>query len=745
MKRVLLAAFGGLGLVAAEAALAAEEILPEIEVTTDRTEEQDSQDTPLAVSVLDGETLRRSDVTDFAGIAQRTPGLTVSGYNQGQITPYIRGIGSNEDGAGGDGSVGVFLDDVYLGRGTALAADLFDLDRVEVLRGPQGTLYGRNVVGGAIRLITRQPDEQPMQRVEASLGNLDFRQARFALSGPVGESRVYGSLSGMFKQRDGYLVAVDGTEQLGQDRRGVRGELAFYPTNQTEVRFSADLSTLDESGPNRHLEGYLNDTIIRPLNPEVANDIRRSYELDPGREEGRFGGIALHVDQELGWATLASITALRRSDMQVDDVYRYDNEALLSSPGFIPYKTPITHGSNYYDENADQFSQEFRLSDGGGNAEHDVMHWQAGLYFLRESVFRQEDFDFDAILDRGVELEGGKGTTDQDNVTRSYAAFGQATYPLDKQWSLTAGARYTRDHKEITQAGTKGGSFILEDYRVSGDDAWGRLTPKLSLDYRPAEQLLSYLSYSRGYKSGGYQGQAPTAVAAATAFEPEVADSYELGVKWEREDRRLRLNAAAFYIDYRNLQVNELFSPVEAPVGDIGVLMTFNAADARSRGFELEGAMIPAAGWTLAGSYAFLDATYTDFQLPSDLGFRFTNPEDRSGNRLRNAPRHTASLSVDYLHALADGGELDTRLEYQFQSKNYLDSANTDASAIPAYGLVNLRSAWRPTKQLEIAGWIHNLLDEDYLLHANLVRENVLVVPGLPRTFGVTLSYDFSL
>jgi iron complex outermembrane recepter protein len=714
------------------------ETLAPILVTAERLGEEDPQTVPLAVTALDGETLRKDGITDLNGVAQRTPGLTVTNFNVGHPYIYIRGIGSNEDGAGGDGSVGVFLDEVYIGRTAGLAADLFDLDRVEVLRGPQGTLYGRNVVGGAINLITRKPDDRPIRNLELSLGNLDYQQARFTLSGPVGDGEVYGSLSGAFKRRDGYLESVTTDDlHLGQDRQGLRGQVVFYPTQATEVRLSADYAELDESGPNRHLLGYFNDQVIRPLNADAADDLHKTYETATGYAEGRFGGLALHLTHELDWASLTSITAVRGSDLQVDDAYAYDYNALFSSPGFVPFVTSITFGSNFFDEQAEQFSQEFRLSGGSPQG----LQWLGGLYYFRESTQRQEYFDLDVLLAPGVVYEGGKGVSDQDNTTQSYALFGQLGYALDEQWGLTGGARYTQDRKEISQAATKGGFLFLEDYEVTADDEWGRLTPKLSLDYRPSDELFGYLSYSRGYKSGGYQGQAPVAVAAQTPFDPEIADSYELGVKWQ--DSRMRLSATAFYIDYQDMQVMELFSPADAPVGDVGVLMTFNAADARSQGVELEWMLIPAAGWTLWGSYAYLDATYTDFQVPSDIGFRFTNPVDRSGNRLRNAPRHSLDLGLGYEHRLSDGGVIDTRLEYLYQSKNFQEPSNQEFSAVPAYDLWNLRVAWRPTEGLELAAWVQNLLDEDYLLHNYPVNQNGLGTPAPPRTFGLTLNYNF--
>jgi iron complex outermembrane receptor protein len=230
---------------------------------------------------------------------------------------------------------------------------------------------------------------------------------------------------------------------------------------------------------------------------------------------------------------------------------------------------------------------------------------------------------------------------------------------------------------------------------------------------------------------------------AARPFDQELANSFELGLKWSSQDQRLRLRTALFHTDYQDLQVLELFSPADSAAGDLGVSMTLNAADARSRGLEAEFAYAPTPRWILSGGYAWLDARYTRFFLDQDLGFRFTNPIDRTGNRLRNAPQHSLNLNAEYRHPLAAGGEVVANLNWSYQSKNYQDAGNLEYSAIPAYSLTNLRLAWRPHEDLELAAWVDNLLDEPYLIHGFAVGPNGLATPGPPRTFGLNLRYQF--
>lgn len=708
-------------------------------VTAERTGESDPQQAALAVNVLDRETLDEAQVNQLGDLAHFSPGLALSSLNAGQATPYIRGIGSNADGAGSDPSVGVFLDEVYLGRSAAWTGDLFGLQRVEVLRGPQTTLYGRNVVGGAINLVTAKAGEQPVQSLEASLGDGGYRKIDFELSGPVGDGLVYGGLSGAMRRRDGYLESrTADLDQLAQDRKGVRAHLTFFPTLDTETDLTLDYARVDESGPSRHANGGFKDRLLTPLDPAAAQDIHTNWDRDAGVTEGDFWGLALRTDHQFAAADLVSITAYRNSDLYVDDAILYDLDILTSSPGFSPYDTTVIHGHNAYREQAHQFSQEFRLS-----AQPGRFDWLAGVYYLRESVFRQETYDLDVLVDVGHSLDDGIGPSDQDNITRSYALFGQTGYALNDRWRLVAGGRWSQDRKRIHQQGEAGGYFIMEDYDVRVAQRWARFTPKFSLEFQASEELFGYALLSQGYKSGGFQGQAPTTFAAANPFAPELADNLELGLKWRSADRRYTFNATAFHIDYQDLQVLELFSPAEAPSGDVGVIMTLNAANARSRGIELEWAASPAAGWTLSGSYAWLDAVYTDFCVGEELGFRFTNDAERTGNRLRNAPEHSFSLTLKNERRLGRG-LLDTRLDWHYQSKNYQDPANRELAAIPAYALANLRMAWRPNERLELAAWVHNLFDEDYLVHGYVMGDTGMVTPGPPRTAGLTMSYDFA-
>ncbi len=740
LARLALACLSGLALSAA--ALAGEPPqggeLPRILVTADRIEASSVQETPLAVTALDEEAIRDARLVDLTGIARRVPGLAISAFNVGQAPPYIRGIGSNEDGAGGDSSVGVFLDEVYLGRSAAWAADLFGLERIEVLRGPQGTLYGRNVVGGAINLITRKPGFEPRREIDLDIGNLDYRQLRFDLSGALGEGDALAGISGVYKVRDGYLESpIPALRHLSQDRRGVRGQLILFPSPNSELNLSADYARIDESGPNRHLEGWVKETLLKPYDTR-ADDLLVSYDIDSGESVGEFWGVSARLDHEFDGVTLTSITALRESDLAVIDATWYDTDAIFQSPGFIPYETVVTVGENNYQDSARQFSQELRLS-----ASRDAVEWLAGLYYYREKAQRLEGFDFHALLTPAATFDGGSGYSDQHNTTDSYALFGQLSYDFLDHWRLDLGGRYSVDHKRIHQRGKAGGFLMLEDYNLRTSKRWRRFTPKIALNYQPTNRLLGYASFSQGYKSGGYQGQAPTAIAAENPFDQELANSFEMGVKWTSEDQRLRLRTALFHIDYKDLQVLELFSPAGSPSGDLGISMTFNAADARSRGLEAEFVYTPVERWTLSGGYAWLDAIYTRFFLDEDLGFRFSNPVDRTGNRLRNAPRHSLNLDIAYRHPLPSGGEWLTRLNWNYTSKNYQEPGNLEIAAIPAYSLTNLRIAWRPNADLEMAAWVDNLFDERYLVHNFSVGPSSLTTPGPPRTFGVNVRYRF--
>ena len=693
-------------------------------IVTAQKRAQSMQSVPIAVTALSEEAMREANIFDVAGIAARTPGFSMGSFNAGQPQLFIRGIGSNDDGAGADSSVVTFIDEVYISRSAGTVFDLFDLERVEVLRGPQGTLYGKNAVGGAVNLVTTKPDENFYGRAEATVGNLDAVVLRGLVSGPLADN-VFGKVSFSKRQRDGYVESIVIDEDLSeQDRWGVRGALRFVPNEDLDIQLMGDYNKSDENGNGRTLrpEGDLYDAGLA-VDPRGIKDYDKTYADEAGQQDTEIWGVSARVDWLIAGGTFTSITAYRESEYDmVDDIGNWS----LSIADIIDATT-------YVDESADQTSQEFRFA---GTSFNDSLTWVLGMYYLKENTDRQEDTQVFVAATAGTPL--GISYSFQDNTTESYSVFGDFTYNITDALSITAGVRYTDEEKDIRQVGIAPiavGHTINEDYDVSAKQSWDATTPRVVLNYQLNDDIFLYASASEGFKSGGFAGTAPNALAAGTPYDQEDATAYEIGAKTEWLDNRLRLNIAVFSTDYTDLQV---LQRVPAFPGDpLGIVITENAADATSEGVELEFTALLFEGFELSGNYAYLDATYDEYLQPNGV--------DNAGNDLRNAPENAYNIVARYAMDLQSGAELGIRYEYDHQDESFQDPENIKGARKPEYDLQHLRVWYQPaSRRWEVAAWVENLADEEYLTH------NFPLPPfgnpgtvGTPRTYGVTGTYNF--
>ena len=503
-----------------EAAAETAGTIEELVVTSQRREEN-LQSVALAVTAFSEEDLRTRGIDSLTEVATRTPGFTMGTFNVAQPQLFIRGIGSNDDGAGADPSVVVFVDEVYVGRSTGSALDLFDLERVEVLRGPQGTLYGKNVVGGAINMVTRKPDETLRARLEGTVGNLDTLRFRGFVSGPLSDN-VFGKLAFSSRRRDGYLHSqVDlfpqffpssspdslaAFEQLEQDTDSIRASLRFVPSDRLELNFSADYSQLEQSGPSTHAIGGVAETVRVGLLPDYVDAIRENLDVDPGISDREVAGLMGRVDYDFDWGTFTSISAYREADARIDPGNATSElSALLFSSPTAPFgATAFPGNGNTFTDESQQFSQEFRLTSTGDGP----IDWVAGLYFLVEDNDRVESFSLGLDLADGAGgvipfVPESTGTSFMESDGRSYAAFGQATWHATEALGLTLGARYTTEEKEAATRSIAGGFVILESFDVEATESWSEFTPKLSVDYQVTDDVFVYGVVSKGFKSGG--------------------------------------------------------------------------------------------------------------------------------------------------------------------------------------------------------------------------------------------------
>lgn len=707
--------------------------LEEIVVTAQKRA-QDMQDVPIAVTAMSAEMIKEAGISNMKGIAVRTPGFSMGSFNPTQPQLYIRGIGSNGDGAGGgEQSVAMFVDGVYINRSAGTGTELYDLEAIEVLRGPQGTLWGKNAIAGAINVTTKRPSDSLEGALEVGVGNIGQRTYRGMVTGPLTEN-LNGKVSFNKKKQDAYVKSViDSNIETGDiDSESFRTQFLFTPSDSVEVLLTADYSTDDRSGgaavpaSDVGLIGALLQA--DPALPDA--DFHENYMEDSGLTEMDSKGLSLQVDWDNDWGTLTSLTAYRKGNAKFENI----------SFGVGLTAFPVVDTNNFADESSKMFSQELRLSGEGDN-----LQWQTGLYYNKEEVSRTEGGHFATAIDLGGFFSGAginplgfvaqmpDDVTHQKNTTTSVAAFGQGTYSVTEDLDVTVGVRFTREEKDFSNIGISGsGLYVLENYDIEAKETWTAPTYKLVANYHATDDTMVYASIASGFKSGGFDGTASTGAGAQTPFDEESAVNMELGFKSMLFDNRLRLNGAIFNTDYEDLQVLQAF-PNGSPIPP---LQTKNAGKANSRGVELEATLAVSENLRLNATYAYLDTEYKE--LDGSL-------EPHEGNSLRNAPENAYSFSATYEKPLSGGAVVSARAEYIAKDKAYQDVQNLEVAAIPSYRVTNLRFAVTTAdEKWEVAAWANNVFDEEFYVHNYFVAPfGAINTPALPRTYGVNATYQF--
>ncbi|HWM66784.1 MAG TPA: TonB-dependent receptor, partial [Steroidobacteraceae bacterium] len=458
-------------------------------------------------------------------------------------------------------------------------------------------------------------------------------------------------------------------------------------------------------------------------------------------------GAALTINFDVGFATLTSISAYRQTRYD----YLEDSSGLPASSSFTdltgasgsPNNTLLGPPSNGFTfkvtdavtEKPKQYTQDLRLT----SPTTETFDWLTGLFFSREQNFRTEGFVFpslgrsDRLPSSSITLQSNKGT--------AYAAYGQASYHITDRFKVTGGARYSWEKKEITSEAriSSGLPLLLQAYpQIAADKAWNNISWRLVADYHATDNALLYASVATGFKSGGFTGSASTAAVAAAPFGPEKATNYEVGAKTELFNRRVRANLATFYTDYRDLQVTRFFQPIGTTFGQF---ITENAGQALLQGVELELSAHPFRNLEVGATYAYLDAHYTRFTgLPSTIG---TGNFD--GNRLRQAPRNTASVYASYTYPLSTGDQLSAGVDWSYRSLSYYDPDNNPITVIPSYDLFNGRFGYLSSNgHWDVSLWVKNAGDEKYRTHVFSQRDGRIAFAlfGEPRTYGLTLTYN---
>ena len=729
----------GMGVLASMPAVAQETVrgLEEVVVTAQHRE-QNLQDVPVSVSAIGAQDLNEAQVFGAAEIAYRVPGMSYAEFSPGQAVISMRGISSADDGAGMDNSVVMFLDGVYIGRLANINFEMFDLERIEVLRGPQGTLFGRNAIGGAINVTTSRPTDELSIKAEAAAGNEGHLRYQGLVSGPLTDN-LLGKISYSHREHDGYVDNVIlNKDQQDEDTDSVRGQLLWNTEN------SSWLATGDYMEDDREDMGRVpiypgGDPNTVELWKEIAGEFGKVAAPFDGDSYREAYGVSLQGDIQFDYGTFTTITAARHAETDWN----------MASIG-VPWRGGVEVNDNITEE-IDTISQEFRWTSSlDGN-----INYVAGLYFLNEETDRNEQFWVVAPAGPGGSyINVGNEISRQENETNSYAAYLQGDWDFADRWTLTLGARYTYDEKEITSTSVNcgalqpgfesypgcegvGGSLaiIAQTFKVDADDNWDDISPKASLQWRQTDDVMWFATVAKGFKSGGFGGAPGTPEQATTPVDEETAWNDELGMKGDFLDNTLRLNATAFYMDYEDLQIVR-FGPTEANP-DFGSFITDNIGEAEIMGVELEFTWYPTDNLRLSGNYAYLDTEVNDLVLNVASGAL-----DVSGSELRQAPENKGSLTASYDWPLSGGANLNFRVDYTYSDEQINDYANQN-TIIDEFQLWDARASWRSANEnWEVAIWGKNLGDEEYISHSYVIGPGVIGVWGPPMTYGATVTWS---
>ena len=732
-------------------------------IVTAQFRAQRLQDVPIAVSAINSEALQDAHVRSLEDLSASVPSFSVAANsNYGAAPLSIRGVGGANGGGNvfADEPVAVYFDGAVVSRPRYASLDLVDVESVEVLRGPQGTLYGRNSSAGAVLLKSGAPTKDLYGYIEGSAGSYHDYRVRGALSGPLdSQGHLLARLAVGYSDYDGWARNYNGSHLGGSRDFLIRGTLQAEPTDRLTLKLIgeysyqnshpallaiSDVSNLRDEVTNPTGSNVLLPYTLRPDLQQVLKDQRVALNVDTfTRTKGRT--ITLQGDQVFDWATLTSITNYR--DWRVRG--QLDSDGTAVNPPTPPFVTGDI--SNVGDNGGRQFewqwSHEMRLA---GSGHH--FDWVAGGIYFEEHL----GFGPFTIFNR-LAGPGGAGTAatfKADQTTTSYAFFGNITYKFTDSLSLTVGGRYSEERKHFTRSfGVTtilpfdppgpvvfpAGSTLAAPPDVATRAKFTDFSPRVVLTFQPDRNFMAYASYSQGFKSGGFN-----AFGGSTAFRPEGIDAYEVGMKLQALDRKLTVNTAAFYYDYTNLQVR---TPV--PSGGVGIE---TADKARVKGVEFETTIRPLTGLQINGNLTYLDARFTAGALSAVLVNSFvagSNPavglEDIAGNRLTRAPKWQGGANVSYETAAGADNTIRASLGVRFQSSVFFLETRQDADTYraKAWGELDARLSLANRAGWELAVYGKNLTDNRHLSQVSSLFGLPVAAVNEPRRYGIQARYSF--
>jgi iron complex outermembrane receptor protein len=697
--------------------------LTEVIVTAQRRDER-LLDVPLSITVQSGESLERAGVAAVRDLHNVTPGLRID-RNGGSVQPAIRGVTAIDGNPGNDPNVAMYIDGVYRPSAGANNLDLPDVERIEVLKGPQGTLFGRNATGGAILIHTKRPTFDPEGRITLGYGNFDDRVAKGYFSGPLVPDKVAVSLAGFYERNDGYLhdLANGGRRTGALKSRLVRGKLLVKPTEKVSLLISGLYANRDDgSMAGQPYQGNTVARYVRPppftaANPAVGRpgviiptrpwDVANNFDPSIHYKEK---AVSARADFDLGFANLSSISAYThlKGDSRTESDY-----------------TNIFVNTYRAEARQKTFSQELNLT----SSTEGPLNWVLGLFYYRDRAAYDP-------LTVGNPL-GNFLIYGQQN-SNAYAVFGEVSYDITDRLNLIAGLRYSRERRRLY------GSFNARNFLFRAGRTFESTTPRVSLRYQFNDATNIYATYSQGFKSGGYTVSSLN----TNAFLPEKVRAYEVGIK-SSPRKTISFTAAAFYYDYLNQQVQTAVTINNAQVG-----VTANAASSEIYGAELDATVKPFPELTVSAAVSLLHARYKRYpnatvQRPRLLangqpclcGNIAVNGFDASGAQLIRSPDATFSLTGTYTKEFAVGTmSLSANLYY---SDSFFFTPDNRVKQ-PSYTTVGARASFEPAgTKVKVSVWGRNLTNETVYQGASILADADGVLFAPPRSYGVELEYRF--
>ena len=703
-------------------------------IITARKTEENIQSVPVSVTAVTSDMIFESGISNIADVQFHTPNSTlqVSRATNTTLTAYIRGVGQQDPLWGFEPGVGIYIDDVYIARPQGAVMDILDIERVEVLRGPQGTLYGKNTIGGAVKYVTKEMSGDSEFSINATVGSFNQRDAKFTFQVPIIEDKLYFGTAYASLQRDGFGNFINtGDENYNKDLTAVRATLEFRPTDSLFFRLAHD-STDDDSNARG---GYrLTPSLV--TSQQVYDSVYDSDSSLPTFNNVETSGHSLTVNYDINDdMSLKYVWADREGDTYTN----IDFDATSVNTFDVP--------AVYDDE---QTSHELQLSFSG-----DGWHGVLGYYNYEGMACGA----FDVILGlAGITLENG-GCVE----TQSQSVYGQTNFELNDKWSMTLGGRYTKDEKtaDVYRHVFSGSVFPNDDATpiavqsdFQGEEDWGEFSPRVGIEYQADDNLMYYVSYAKGFKSGGFDMRANESVnpLANEPFDPETVATYEFGMKSDWLNGDLRLNGAVFFTDYQDMQVT-----VQRAVGQNDFAsQVVNAGEAEIKGFELESIAYINDDFTLSFGIGYIDAEFVRVDFFDPNQGQVIDVSDQWV--ISNTPELSANLNATYNMETSIGdisftGNLAHRSETNiFEVPSVLDMGS--------YNIVNFSVNWyHPEGRWKAGLHIKNALDEEYRVAgynfaATFDDQGNLIAPGLggedtvtgfygdPRTIAFTIGYE---